>query len=296
MTDEKGREGMETIKNEIGEKLRGRRHRIATLMARVDAGEREAFGELEDRIREECRYLDSGGKRDLAEAVRGWLRSRVEELGEAEGYVARRDDLAEAPWRWVGLRVRVSYVASRGLAHPTEIVGRLAGVTERGLHVLIDELEEERDGSAGHLAGSIARRMTAERLIFWPALLFAQPLPVLEEAVAGEQEESGTGKEDETQTNFAGEGLDEGYAALGKLIRRLRRARGWSMSKLAEESSLDLDTISNTEKARHRPRPETLERLVRSLGSPTTSFRDFRPADVPDEERAQRQSKSRIDL
>lgn len=291
---EEGRAGMEesgTRRLDVIGRLD--RPRIAALMGRVDAGEREALVMLEDRLRQECRYLDSEGKRDLADAARGWLEARFEDVERAEAYASREDAGAEAPARWTGLRMRVSYVASRGLAHPTEVVARLAGVNECGLHVLIDDLEEERNESADYLAGSIARRVRAERLICWPALLTVQPLPVLEEAGANWQE-SGNGKENGAQTNVESKSVEESYVALGQLIRRIRRVRGWSMRELAEASSLDLDTVSNTEKARHRPRPETLERLARSLGSPIAVSDGSRPGVSPDE-RAQRLPASRID-
>lgn len=284
----------------FAELRRRQRPRIAALVARIDAGEREAFRQLEDRLSEDCRDLEREGKRDLVEAIWGWLRARIEELNEAEeyaalGYAALGYTLdAEAPARWRGLRVRVSYVAGGGLARPTEVVGRLQRASERGIHVLIDELEEERDGVAQNLAGSIARRVKAERFVAWPAVLSVQPLPIREvyavsksvrphEEAAAWERESGDGKEVQVRANSAEEGLGEGYATLGRFVRAQRRFRGWSMRELADASGLNLDTIANVERAHHRPRIASLERLAHALVSAFAEPESPRPGVLADE-------------
>ncbi len=156
------------------------RPRVSGLLARIDAGEREAVEEMKSRLRVDCCVLASAGKEGLARAAWGWGLARIEDVERAEDYAEREDD-APAPERWRGLRVRVTHVAGSGLARPVQIAGRLVGVTERGLHVLTDELEEEhREGYGRSQAGSILRRMKAERLVAWASLLTVQPLPVRE--------------------------------------------------------------------------------------------------------------------
>ncbi|MDP9439705.1 MAG: helix-turn-helix domain-containing protein [Actinomycetota bacterium] len=256
---------------------RRRRPRVAALTARVDAGEREALVELERRVFEDSQDLRCAGRPDLAAAARGWLRARIEDVERAREYAGRKTD-AEAPARWEGLRVRISYLSPGGLDHLAELVGRLEKATERGLHVLIDELEEERDGTPAHFAGSIARRVKSERLLAWGALLSVQPLPIrevwaIEENACGDEEEvgrareSGDGKQDQARANGTKEGIGEGYAALGRFIKAQRRSRDLSMRELAEMSGLNLDTIANVEGAHHRPRAASLERLAQALVS-----------------------------
>ncbi|MDP9438923.1 MAG: hypothetical protein M3P49_09280, partial [Actinomycetota bacterium] len=161
------------------EEMRVRRPRIAALMARIDAGELDAIELLERRIRDDYGGLVREEKPELADAAWGWGLARIEDVERAGEYTEREDTGAEAPACWVGLRVRVTHLACAGLTRPVQVVGRLVRVTDRGLHVLTDELEEEgRRGSPE--AGSIVRRVKAERLIGWPALLTVQPLPVRE--------------------------------------------------------------------------------------------------------------------
>ncbi|MDP9485706.1 MAG: hypothetical protein M3Q49_07970 [Actinomycetota bacterium] len=150
--------------------------RVAALTARIDSGEAQALDELERRLQEDYGYLVAQGKPELADACWGWGVARIEDVECAEEYAEREDD-APAPERWRGLRVRVTHVAGAGLTRPVQIAGRLAGVTERGLHVLTDELEEEQQEGQ---AGSILRRVKAERLVTWGSLLTVQPLPVRE--------------------------------------------------------------------------------------------------------------------
>lgn len=155
-----------------------RRQRIAALMARIDAGEVEALDELELRLQLDYGILVAEGKLELADAAWGWGLARIEDV-ERAGEYAERDDDAPAPERWLGLRVRVTHVAGAGLTRPVQVAGRLAGVTERGLHVLTDELEEEGWRGSPE-AKSIVRRVKAERLVAWGSLLTCQPLPVRE--------------------------------------------------------------------------------------------------------------------
>ncbi|MDP9485660.1 MAG: hypothetical protein M3Q49_07730 [Actinomycetota bacterium] len=170
--------------DELGERrleeLLRQRPRIASLMASVDAGELDALGQMEHRLQQVYRELVSQGKPELADAVRGWWVARIGDVDRAEEYALREDD-APAPERWTGLRVRVSHVAGAGMTRPVQIVGHLAGVTERGLHVLTDDLEEDHpDRYRLSQAGSILRRVKAERLVAWASLLTVQPLPVRE--------------------------------------------------------------------------------------------------------------------
>lgn len=102
---------------------------VGVLMACVDAGEREALGELQDRLKADYRDLVVEGKLDLAKAAWGWFQARAEDIEYANEYAEWESDLnEEVPARWVGFRVRVSYVASGGLTRPMEVVGRLGSV------------------------------------------------------------------------------------------------------------------------------------------------------------------------
>ena len=175
---EKGVVGMDELSKRRMEG-QGRRQRIAALMARIDAGELAALDELERRLREDYRVLVREGKPELADAAWGWGLARIEDVERAGEYAEREDD-AEAPERWRGLRVRVTHVAGALHDRPVQIAGRLAGVTQRGLHVLTDELDEEQVYRGDHDARTIVRRVKAERLVTWGSLLTCQPLPVRE--------------------------------------------------------------------------------------------------------------------
>ncbi len=153
------------------------RPRIASLITRVDAGELNAIWELERRLHEDYRELKFAGMPEIAEAVWDWGVARIKDVERAGEYAELEDD-AEAPARWLGLRVRVSYIAQGGTVRPSQLVGRLIKVTDRGVLVHTDELEEERDAAAPNRAGTIARRVTSERFLSWSSLLTAQPLPV----------------------------------------------------------------------------------------------------------------------
>jgi len=50
-------------------------------------------------------------------------------------------------------------------------------------------------------------------------------------------------------------------------IRQLRSARGWTQARLAEESGVDVATISRYENDDANPTIDTLDRLARALGS-----------------------------
>ncbi len=179
--------------DELGERRlekveRPQRQRIAGLMARVDAGDAGSLEALERRLAGDRENLEREGKTELAEAVYSWGMARCEELGLADAYFEQEAAYGapplDAPERWVGLRVRVSYMGSGGAQRPSQLVGRLAEVGERGAVVSVDELEEDRDADEPAVAGSISRRVRSQRLICWPALLTLMPLPV---RAAGEE-------------------------------------------------------------------------------------------------------------
>ncbi|MDP9438382.1 MAG: hypothetical protein M3P49_06530 [Actinomycetota bacterium] len=189
MPNEDRREGMDELSERrlglIGGERRG--PRLAALMARVDAGEAGALAALERRVRGDYEDLVRGGRTWLADEAWAWALERVRDVERSEEHAERveaeREEaegvvLPEAPARWLGLRVRVSHLSGGGAQRPNELAGRLEEVTERGIRVAVDELEEERDGDDPASAGGIARRVRSERLICWPALLSVQPLPV----------------------------------------------------------------------------------------------------------------------
>ena len=53
---------------------------------------------------------------------------------------------------------------------------------------------------------------------------------------------------------------------VGTRLAELRKARGWSQSKLAKESNLSASTIAMYETNRRTPEPPALEKLSRALG------------------------------
>jgi hypothetical protein len=189
VNEEDGRRGMDELSAKRKEERGGEGHqRIAALMARVDAGDAGSLEALERRLRDDHEVLAHEGKTELAEAVYSWGMARCEELGLADAYFEQEAAYGapplDAPGRWVGLRVRVSYLGGGGTQRPSQLVGRLAEVGERGVLVAVDELEEDRDGDEPAGAGTIARRVRSARLICWPALLGVMLLPVC--AVGGE--------------------------------------------------------------------------------------------------------------
>ncbi|MDP9477131.1 MAG: hypothetical protein M3R38_15865 [Actinomycetota bacterium] len=183
VTDVEGGEGMDELRERRLGMVGGERHRprLASLVARVDAGEAGALAALERRVRGDYEDLVREGRTRLADEAWGWALARVADVEAAEEFAEREaegETLGEAPVCWTGLRVRVSYLAGGGTTRPAELAGRLEDVTERGIRVALDNVEEERDEDDPADAGGIARRVCSERLICWPALLSVQPLPV----------------------------------------------------------------------------------------------------------------------
>ena len=55
-------------------------------------------------------------------------------------------------------------------------------------------------------------------------------------------------------------------------LTRLRQARGWTQSKLAEASGVDKATLNQAERGRRSPKVETLEKLAEALGVEVADF------------------------
>lgn len=180
-----GREGMDEFSERRLQVIDGerRRPRLASLLARVDAGEAGALEALERRIRVDYEDMVSCGRTRLADEAWGWALARVADVEAAEEFWEREaagEPLAsEAPGCWRGLRVRVSYAGVGGMQKPSSLAGRLDDTGQRGVLVLVDELEETRDGDDPASAGTIARRARSQRLVCWPALLTVVPLPIV---------------------------------------------------------------------------------------------------------------------
>ncbi len=159
-----------------------RRPRLASLLARLDAGEAGALEALERRVRGDYEDLVREGKTRLADEAWSWALARVADVEASEEHAEREEAegarLPEAPARWAGLRVRVSYLGAGGPQKPSSLVGRLDGVGERGIRIALDDMEEEFGAGDRRDAGSIVRRVRSARLICWPALLTLMPLPV----------------------------------------------------------------------------------------------------------------------
>lgn len=58
-------------------------------------------------------------------------------------------------------------------------------------------------------------------------------------------------------------------------IRDIRRAKGWSQEKLAEEANLSRDAISRIERGDREPRLETLHSIAKAVGLTLSKLLDF---------------------
>jgi len=66
-------------------------------------------------------------------------------------------------------------------------------------------------------------------------------------------------------TTLAASARSEMLSAFGERLRDLRKARGWTSERLAQESSLTVSSVSNIERALQEPRLSTLLLLVDTL-------------------------------
>ena len=71
---------------------------------------------------------------------------------------------------------------------------------------------------------------------------------------------------------MAGRISAEGAGSLGERIRRGRKARGWSLDKLASEVGVSKVSVWGWEHDRSKPRLQVLERLGAALGMPPHSL------------------------
>lgn len=55
------------------------------------------------------------------------------------------------------------------------------------------------------------------------------------------------------------------YRALGIMVARLRRERGWSVERLSQEAQVAHRSVTNVEGGHHAPRLETLWRLAYAM-------------------------------
>jgi transcriptional regulator with XRE-family HTH domain len=68
---------------------------------------------------------------------------------------------------------------------------------------------------------------------------------------------------------------------MGLRVRALRRSKGLTLAKLAEESDKSLDAISSLERGKYRPTLETLLAVARALDAPVSALLDGDRADSP---------------
>jgi transcriptional regulator with XRE-family HTH domain len=68
---------------------------------------------------------------------------------------------------------------------------------------------------------------------------------------------------------------------MGLRVRALRRSKGLTQAKLAEESDKSLDAISSLERGKYRPTLETLLAVARALDAPVSALLDGDRADSP---------------
>jgi len=64
--------------------------------------------------------------------------------------------------------------------------------------------------------------------------------------------------------------------ALGRRVRELRGARGWSQERLAEEASLDRSYIAGIEVGARNPSLKALDRLAAAFDLPLSGLFDFK--------------------
>lgn len=61
--------------------------------------------------------------------------------------------------------------------------------------------------------------------------------------------------------------VDEEVRKLGRAVRALRRSRGWTQARLAEESGVGRDALVKLEQGAREPRPATLDKVGAALGA-----------------------------
>jgi len=62
---------------------------------------------------------------------------------------------------------------------------------------------------------------------------------------------------------------------LGSRIREMRKARGWTQTRFAEEIDIDQNQVSLIELGKSYPTIDRLEKMSEALNVPMTSFFDF---------------------
>jgi transcriptional regulator with XRE-family HTH domain len=73
----------------------------------------------------------------------------------------------------------------------------------------------------------------------------------------------------ESKPQIAREGsLEETVVAFGRFIHLMRRSRGWTVERLAEDADVDLGELVSIEDNRHRPDVRTVYQLARRFGVP----------------------------
>lgn len=73
-------------------------------------------------------------------------------------------------------------------------------------------------------------------------------------------------------------------------IRDIRAERGWTVRRLAEESGVDKNTISEAERGKRNPNPITMHKLARALGTEVADLFPKAQASLPDFEDERRPS------
>lgn len=63
-----------------------------------------------------------------------------------------------------------------------------------------------------------------------------------------------------------------GMQANGKLIRRMREERGFSLRGFADRTGAHFTNLSRVENGMRRPRPQTLKKIADALGVPITDI------------------------
>ena len=62
---------------------------------------------------------------------------------------------------------------------------------------------------------------------------------------------------------------------LGLRIREMRKARGWTQTRFAEEIDIDQKQVSRIEVGQNYPTIDRLEKMSEALNAPLASFFDF---------------------
>lgn len=90
--------------------------------------------------------------------------------------------------------------------------------------------------------------------------------------------------------------VEERHREQGRVVARLREARGWNQETLAHEAKLSVKTISRMENGHHEGRGSTVTAVADALGVPVETLLALRPAGITDEPTQMDRIEQKLDL